>query len=180
MNKKYKFAFYKNGYGKKTPIEDICGTTGKDKIMIITQKGCMLFFDENDLRPMSENSKEMKLIDLKRGDFVACLIVVDSKITKKHKLLLVTENGYGKRVNIDDIKIQRRGEAGISVIKTTKVTGNVTCGSVRGDGNDVIFKTSKNNEIKVPIDGVSILSFATQGVRIMRLSKNEKVEFIIK
>jgi len=180
MNKQYSFEFDAMGYGRKTSFEDMMGTTGKDKIMILTKKGKMLFFDEKDLRPMGENSKGIKLINLKKGDSVACCSIIDETLDSTQKLLLITKNGYGKRVDISNIKIQKRGGVGISVIDILKITGELVCASIIGEWGNVIVTSSKDNKIKIPIGGIPTLSFATNGCRLMILEKEEKVKSISK
>jgi DNA gyrase subunit A len=90
-------------------------------------------------------------------------------------ILTVTENGYGKRTPLDDYRLQKRGGQGIINIKTSARNGRVVGVAQVVDGDDIMLITDGGKVLRCPVDGISKMGRATQGVRVMDLSGDEKL-----
>ena len=210
LEKKYKYLVMitKNGRIKKTALEEfenvrksgiisikleagdslrkVVKTTGDDDVILATKNGISIRFKEKDIRPMGRAAAGVKGINLKKGDEIIGMDVIeknspiDEKTQKpvKRYFLIVMENGYGKRTDIGQYKTQGRGGSGIKTAKITSKTGPVIMSSVLEDGvdeEDLIVISRKGQVIRTSVKSISLLGRATQGVRIMRLEEGDKV-----
>ncbi len=149
-------------------------TTGDDGILIVTKNGRSIHFNENDVRSMGRNSTGVKAIKLKGDDKVISMAVAD----EERMLLTISEHGYGKRTNVTDFRVQRRGGSGIIAMKVTEKTGKLSAAvEVAGD-EDIMIITEKGIVIRQKIEQISIIGRNTQGVRMIRLDKNDSVSDI--
>jgi DNA gyrase subunit A len=200
----------KNGIIKKTPLKDfenirssgliaislkkgdllekVCKSSGEDNVILTTKKGQSIRFKEKDVRPMGRTAAGVKGIRLKKGDELVGMdliqIIRDQQQEKKEKddnyLLVVTENGYGKRTNLKEYSIQKRGGIGVKTLKVTPKTGNLAASKILTEKEDDLIVISRQGHvIRVKIDSISKLSRATQGVRIMKLEEGGKVASIV-
>jgi len=168
-------------------LRKVAKTSGEDDIILITKKGQSIRFKEKDIRAMGRSAAGNKGIRLKQGDEVIGMEIVKVKKVqalkeKKEKagesgryLLVVAENGYGKRTEVKEFKSQRRGGSGIRAARVTPKTGNLVSAKVLTEQEDLIVISQKGHVIRIKIDSISKLGRATQGVRIMRLNKDDKV-----
>ncbi len=152
-------------------------STGKDDLILITKKGQSIRFKETDIRPMSRSASGVRGIHLRQDDELVRMDVIDFRYHKKDlTLLIITENGYGKRTNLTNYKLQKRGGYGIKTAKISQRTGNIAVGRIIGEEQqDLIVISQKGQVIKTALKDISLLSRATQGVRIMSLSQSDKV-----
>jgi DNA gyrase subunit A len=196
---KYLFMATKFGTVKKTAIEDfskvrrsglialnlaageelrwIAPTTGKDEIIITTSAGQAIHFKETDVRGMGRTAAGVRGINLKKDDAVVGMDVV-LKGQKGNQVLILTENGFGKRTDLKAYKIQRRGGSGIKTAKITPKTGKLVCAHIVNLDNletDLIASSAQGQIIRVPLKSISSLGRATQGVRVMRLNGDDKI-----
>jgi DNA gyrase subunit A len=190
----------KDGLVKKTPIDNfenvrrsgliaitlkkgdllrkVAKTSGSDEIVLVTKNGQSIIFNEKDIRPMGRTAAGVRAIRLKKGDEVVGLDVINLKSqTPKLKsyLLIVTENGYGKRTELKEYRLQKRGGAGIKTAKLTPKTGNIVGSKVLTNEEELIVISRKGQVIKTKISQIPKLSRATQGVRIMKLEESDKL-----
>ena len=100
---------------------------------------------------------------------------VKSQKSEKQYLLVVTENGYGKRTDLREYRLQKRGGTGIKTAKMTQKTGNLVSSKALINEEDLIIISQKGQVIRTKISQISRLSRATQGVRIMKLEEGDKV-----
>ena len=157
-------------------------TTGEDTIILITQKGQSVHFKEKDVRSMGRSAAGIRGIRLKKGDEVVGMDIIrnpksdDMQNLKQQYLLVVMENGYGKRTDIKEYRIQSRGGSGIKTANITAKTGNLVYAKVlTGEEEDLIVISQQGQIIRTPIDSIARISRSTQGVRIMRLDSGDKV-----
>ncbi len=152
-------------------------STGKDELMLITKKGQSIRFKESDIRPMSRSAAGVRGIHLRDDDNLVRMDVIDYRYLKKDlALLIITENGYGKRTKLESYKIQKRGGYGIKTAKLNQRTGDISVSKIIGNTQqDLIVISQKGQVIKTALKDISLLSRATQGVRIMSLAKEDKV-----
>lgn len=150
-------------------------SSGKDDILISTALAKANRFNETDVRAMGRATRGMRGIKLAKGD-----VVVGMDILKgNEQLLVVMENGYGKRTNSDQFSPHRRGGVGIKAGVITPKTGPAIDVRVIDPGVDELMIISKSGVvIRQKIKGISIISRATQGVRIMKLNNNDTVASI--
>ncbi|NQU99648.1 MAG: DNA gyrase subunit A [Parcubacteria group bacterium] len=155
-------------------------TSGKDELIVITQKGQAIRFSESKIRPMGRTSMGVRGIRLKNDDKIVGMNVIDKELQeKKPALMIITENGYGKRTNLKQYKIQGRGGSGIKTAKITAKNGNIVRAQVvTEDDKEIIVISGSGQVIRMSINGVPNLGRATQGVRVMRLKADDKVASI--
>ena len=172
---------------QKDLLEKVAKSTGQDQIILVTKKGQAIRFEEKDIRPMGRGAVGVRGIRLQKGDEVIGMEILKSKIksqkSKRRKrenyLLVITENGYGKRTALSEYRLQKRGGRGIKTAKITEKTGHLVATKIlEGTEKYLILISQKGQVIKTQISGISKMGRATQGVRIMRLAEGDKVASI--
>lgn len=153
---------------------DVRLTDGEDNVVLVTSKGMCITFDEKDVRPVGRSAQGVLGIRLDEDDFVIGMesILADNK---KATLLAITENGFGKRTELDEYRVQNRGGKGVITYKITPKAGNIVGIRVTNEDDDAMLITNSGTIIRIKVKDVSILGRATQGVTLMRTSENEKV-----
>lgn len=159
-------------------------TTGNDDVMLITHQGKCIRFSETEVKASNRDTKGVKGITIKKGDYVIGVESLNAEEdlaeekARDRELLVITENGMGKRTKLDQYPIQKRAGMGVKVADITKKTGPVAgARKVTEEHREVVISTSEGQTIKLPIDSKSIpiLTRPTQGVILMRLKKTDKV-----
>ena len=137
---------------------------------------------EKDVRSMGRSAAGIRGIRLKKGDEVVGMDIIqnpkpaDRQNAKQKYLLVVMENGYGKRTDIKEYRLQSRGGSGIKTANITAKTGNLVYAKVlTGEEEDLIVISQQGQIIRTLIDSIARISRSTQGVRIMRLDSGEQV-----
>ncbi len=198
----YLFMVTKAGVVKRTPLEDFTNvrrsgliaislnkgdelgwvrlTSGKDEIMLSTKNGQAIRCKETDIRSMGRSAIGVRGIRLKSGDSVvgACMIVGKKEEKEKLEVLVLTENGYGKRTALGLYKVQKRGGSGIKTVNVTSKTGKLIFSAVIGkdsDEEDLIVISRKGQVIRLETNTISKLGRSTQGVRVMRMASGDRV-----
>lgn len=159
-------------------LKKVMKTTGEDDIMLTTKNGIAIRFKEKDIRPMGRSAAGVKGIRIKKGDEVVGMDVIEKNPPAKQYLLVVMENGYGKRTEISQYKVQGRGGSGIKTAKITSKTGNIVMAAKLedvADEEDLIVISQHGQVIRTSVKSISVLGRDTQGVRIMRLEEKDKV-----
>ena len=158
-------------------LEWIRPSTGKDEIMIVTSDGQAIRFKENTVRPMGRAASGVKGMKLKSQDVVVGMEVVSPELVKNGtlELLVISENGLGKRTELQEYKIQGRGGSGIKTMAITEKTGKLVNARVINNSSeeyeDIMIISVKGQVIRTPLKNVSTIGRATQGVRIMRFKE---------
>lgn len=156
-------------------------TSGQDELMLATKKGQSVRFSEKDVRPMGRTAAGVRAMRLKKGDEVVGMDVIPSSKFQvpNSKLLVVTENGYGKQTLVKQFKKQRRGGSGIKCAKITSKTGNVIGAHItEEEAEELIAISRKGQVIRTTLSAITVLGRATQGVRIMKLDSGDAVASI--
>ncbi|MDD4937727.1 MAG: DNA gyrase subunit A [Candidatus Shapirobacteria bacterium] len=158
-------------------------TDGTNQIFLVTKNGKCIRFNESDTRPMGRHTRGVRGILLKEGDYMVGMDVVPSVIEKiKDKkqeksfrhLLVVTENGVGKRTDVYLYPIQKRGGIGVKVANLTPKTGNIAAAQVVSEIDDqIILMSKKAVTIKLPLKNIPTLSRNTKGVILMRFKSTD-------
>ncbi len=154
-------------------------TSGQDEIILVTARGQSIHFKEKDVRPMGRGAAGVRGIMLKKGDELVSVEIIKAKLraqSAKMELLVVMENGFGKKTDIKQFKIQHRGGSGIKAAQLSAKTGKVVMAEIlEPDEEDLIVISEKGQIIRIPLVSVSLLGRATQGVRIMKLETGDRV-----
>lgn len=153
---------------------DVRLTDGQDNVVLVTEKGLCITFDEKDVRPVGRSAQGVLGIRLDEDDTVIGMESIVSN-NKGVTLLAITENGFGKRTELDEYRVQNRGGRGVITYKITPKTGNIVGIRMAKEDDDVMLITNSGTIIRINVKDVSILGRATQGVTLMRTNENEKV-----
>lgn len=157
-------------------LKKVAKSTGQDEVILVTKKGQAIKFKEKDIREMGRPAAGVMGMRLKKGDKVVGMDVIPGQKAEKQYLLVVTENGYGKRTDLKEYRMQKRGGTGIKTAKIVTKTGELMASRVlTGEEEDLIVISQKGQVIRTQIATIAKLSRATQGVRIMRLEPGDKV-----
>ena len=156
-------------------LKKVVKTTGENDIILVTKKGQSIRFKEQAIREMGRPASGVKGISLK-SDEVVGMDVIDKDIEEKQYLLIVMENGYGKKTDVKEYRRQGRGGSGIKTANVTAKTGEIVFSKVITDKEeDLIVISQKGQVIRTKISSIAKISRSTQGVRIMKLSAGDKV-----
>ena len=148
-------------------------SNGKSDIFIATREGMSIRFDEGDVRGMGRSARGVKGVTLGKTDAVIGLEIFDK--SSKATILMVTENGYGKRTPLEEYRTQSRGGVGIITQKTTDKVGNVVATRSVLDTDEAMITTDKGQVIRMICSDISVVGRNTQGVRLINLNADEKV-----
>lgn len=148
-------------------------TDGEDNVVLVTKKGMCITFDEKDVRPVGRVTQGVIGMRLDDDDVVIGMesIIAGGKAT----LLAITENGFGKRTELDEYRVQNRGGKGVITYKITPKTGDIVGVRIATDDEDVMMITEKGTIIRINVKDISVLGRSTQGVTLMRTSDGGKV-----
>lgn len=188
----------KNGIVKKTPLKDfenarrngliainlkngdlLCSARKAgdgDEIILATKHAQSIRFPEKDIRPMGRTAAGIKGIRIKKDDAVIGMEVVrKEQLKEKDYLMVLTENGYGKRTLLKEYKKQGRGGSGVKTAKITAKTGGLVKIEIIENQEDLIVISQKGQVIRTKISSIPKLGRDTQGVRIMKMKEDDKV-----
>ena len=152
---------------------DVRMTDGEDNVVLVTRGGLCITFEEKDVRPIGRTGQGVIGMKLNDDDEVIGMepIIAGSKAT----LLAITENGFGKRTELDEYRVQTRGGKGVITYKITHKTGNLVGIRIATDDEDVMLITNNGTIIRIKVKDISILGRSTQGVTLMRTNEDCKV-----
>ena len=192
---KYLLFATKNGLIKKTPLpeynsarktglqaitlkdnDELIGvrlTDGQDNVVLVTNEGMCITFDEKDVRPVGRVSQGVIGMRIDEDDSVIGMesIIAGSKAT----LLAITENGFGKRTELEEYRVQTRGGKGVITYKITPKTGKIVGIRIVSENDDVMLITDTGTIIRINVKDISVLGRSTQGVTLMRTNEGKVV-----
>lgn len=148
-------------------------TNGDSNILLASSTGRMNVFNENEIRVMGRTASGVKGINLGDASCVSMENVEDSD-----NILIVTENGYGKKTLISEYRKTKRGSKGVKALNITEKNGNIASIKKVKDDNDLMIITNQGIIIRLPLDQVSQLGRVTQGTRLINLKENQKVSSV--
>ncbi|MFO0582389.1 MAG: DNA gyrase subunit A [Anaeromyxobacter sp.] len=151
-------------------------TDGKSHILLSTAQGIAIRFEEGDVRAMGRSAYGVKGITLEDGDEVVAAesLPAGAEGENAPTILTVTKNGYGKRTELAEYRVQSRGGKGIITIKTTERNGPVVAASAVTDAEEVMLITNGGMLIRMAAKGISVIGRNTQGVRLIALESKEE------
>ncbi len=148
-------------------------TDGQDNVVLVTKKGMSITFSEKDVRPIGRVAQGVMGIRLDKDDAV---IGMESIISGSNATLLaITENGFGKRTELEEYRVQIRGGKGVTTYKVTPKTGNIVGIRIANEEDDVMLITDTGTIIRLNVKDISVLGRVTQGVTLMRTNDGGKV-----
>ena len=152
---------------------DVRLTDGEDNVVLVTKQGMCITFSEKDVRPIGRVSQGVIGIRLDDNDSVIGMesILQGSKST----LLAITENGFGKRTELEEYRVQTRGGKGVITYKITPKTGTIVGIRIVNEEDDVILITDTGTIIRINVTEISVLGRSTQGVTLMRTNEGKVV-----
>jgi len=161
-------------------LKQVQKSSGEDDVILVTKKGQAVRFKEKEVRAMGRSAAGIKGIRLKGSDELVGMGMVKSQKSEvksqKEYLLVVTGNGFGKRTDLKEYRLQGRGGTGIKTAKVTEKTGDLAASRILSGGEeDLIVISQKGQVIRTKINSIPVLSRSTQGVRIMRLEESDRV-----
>ncbi len=153
-------------------------SSGEDQVMLSTENGQAIRFSEKDVRPLGRSASGVTGMRLKKGDQIISMDIIrmDAEV-KALEVLIVTENGLGKKTELGYYKVQKRAGSGIKTLKITPKTGKIVFMYIlnNNEEHDLVIISKAGQTIRTPLNSVSTLGRATQGVRVMRLDEGDKV-----
>ncbi len=157
--------------GEDDELIDVQLTDADSDIVLCTLNGMSIRFHQSDVREMGRVAAGVKGIELVKGDAVIGMVVVRRDAT----LLVVSEKGYGKRSELTEYRVQRRGGKGIITLKRTEKTGHIVALKEVQPADELMMITRHGVIIRVPVDGIRVIGRNTQGVRVMNLDAGDAV-----
>lgn len=151
---------------------DVSLTDGERDIILGTRNGKAIRFHENDVRPTGRRTRGVKGITLRGEDNEVVGMVV---VRREGTVLAVTENGYGKRTEVLNYKVQNRGGQGVITIKTTPKIGKMVALKEVVDNDDLMIITQRGVLIRQPVESIATIGRNTQGVKLIRLDDGDKI-----
>ena len=152
---------------------DVKKTSGEDLVLLGSDTGRMVKFNENEIRIMGRTASGVRGINLDKGKCICCEIVKEDNI-----ILLVTENGYGKQTNVCEYRQTKRGSKGVKALNITEKNGNLVAVKIVDINKELVIMTDSGMTMRMPVDQISLLGRVTQGVRLINLKDNQIVSAI--
>ena len=148
-------------------------TTGNDLVLLGSDSGRMVKFNEDEIRVMGRTASGVRGISLD-GSKCICSEIVKEEDT----ILLVTEKGYGKQTKVSEYRQTRRGSKGVKAMNITEKNGNLVSVKIVHKGKELVIMTNSGMTMRMPLDQISVLGRVTQGLRLINLKDNQKVSTI--
>ncbi|HLV14753.1 MAG TPA: DNA gyrase subunit A [Xanthomarina sp.] len=154
-------------------------TTGESQVMLALKSGKAIRFEEAKTRPMGRNASGVRGIRLadEKTDEVVGMIAVDDM---NSDILVVSENGYGKRSSLEDYRITNRGGKGVKTISITEKTGNLVAIKNVTDNDDLMIINKSGIAIRMAVEDLRVMGRATQGVKLINLKGNDSIAAVAK
>lgn len=154
-------------------------SSGNDEIMLSTEDGQAIRFKETDIRAMGRSAAGVTGMRLKKDDHIISMDIITKEMEGQNReVLVVTENGLGKKTPVKDYKVQKRAGSGIKTVKITPKTGKIVSMAILSDSDadkDLLIISKQGQTIKTPLKTISTLGRATQGVKVMSLTGGDTV-----
>jgi DNA gyrase subunit A len=200
INSNYVIMATKMGQVKKTPLEQYSRprtnginaitikeddelleaklTTGDSQVMLAVRSGKAIRFEEENTRPMGRNASGVRGIRLNDSkDEVVGMITIDNS---ESDVLVVSENGYGKRSSLEDYRITNRGGKGVKTISITEKTGKLVAIKNVNDSNDLMIINKSGIAIRMAVEDLRVMGRATQGVRLIKVREDDAIAAVAK
>ena len=150
---------------------DVKKTTGSDLVLLGSDAGRMVKFNEDEIRVMGRTASGVRGITLDGGKCICSEIV-----SEDDTILLVTEKGYGKQTKVSEYRQTKRGSKGVKAMNITEKNGNLVSVKIVHEGKELVIMTNSGMTMRMPLDQISVLGRVTQGLRLINLKDYQKLE----
>lgn len=154
-------------------LKSVKETMGNNEILMASSNGRMIRFEENEIRVMGRTASGVRGIDVGDGICVGCEVAKDDQ-----QVLVITENGYGKKTNIDEYRMTHRGSKGVKALNITEKNGSIVSFKMVTDDKDLMIITNSGIIIRISLEQVSKTGRVAQGVRLINLKDDTKVSSV--
>jgi DNA gyrase subunit A len=155
-------------------LVDVLHSSGSEDIILVSRKGQAIRFHESQVRPMGRATSGVKGMGLRKGDEVIAAGIADDELD----MLVVTDQGYGKRTRMVDYPVKGRGGLGVKTVQLTEARGQLAGALAVREGYQLMLISNGGTVIRMPVDEIKRLGRATQGVIVQRLREDEQVSSI--
>jgi DNA gyrase subunit A len=155
---------------------EACLTNGSSEIIMAAKGGKAVRFNESDVRPIGRTGSGVRGMTVEDSDEVIGMVCVQDR---NAQILVVSENGYGKRSELEDYRTARRGAKGVKTLNITEKTGKLIAIKNVNDENDLMIINKSGLTIRLAVSGISVLKRATQGVRLIKLREKDSIAAVI-
>lgn len=152
-------------------------TTGNSEVLIAAKEGKAIRFNEEAVRPIGRTGAGVKGITIEDDDEVIGMVCVEPD--SKEDILVVSENGYGKRTDLDDYRITNRGGKGVKTLQITEKSGKLIAIKSVTDDNDLMIINRSGLTIRIPVSDIRVSGRATQGVKVINLREGDSIASVI-
>lgn len=152
-------------------------TTGNSEVLIAAKESKAIRFNEEVVRPIGRTGAGVKGITIEDDDEVIGMVCVEPD--SKEDILVVSENGYGKRTDLDDYRITNRGGKGVKTLQITEKTGKLIAIKSVTDDNDLMIINRSGLTIRIPVSDIRVSGRATQGVKVINLREGDSIASVI-
>ena len=152
---------------------DVKKTAGNDLVLLGSDSGRMVKFNEDEIRVMGRTASGVRGISL---DGSKC--ICSENVKEDDTILLVTEKGYGKQTKVSEYRQTRRGSKGVKAMNITEKNGNLVSVKIVYEGKELVIMTNSGMTMRMPLEQISLLGRVTQGLRLINLKDNQKVSTI--
>ena len=146
-------------------------------MIIAAREGKAIRFNESQVRPIGRTGAGVKGITIDEGDEVVGMVCIEPD--SQEDILVVSENGYGKRTNLEDYRITNRGGKGVKTLQITEKTGKLIAIKAVCDDNDLMIINRSGLTIRIPVSDVRLSGRATQGVKVINLRSGDSIASVI-
>lgn len=158
----------------------VCMTNGDNDIVIASSAGKAVRFHESRVRPMGRTAAGVRGISLDEEDPTDHVIGMVCISSQDAQLLVVSQNGYGKRSDIDGYRITNRGAKGVGTLKITEKVGRLVAVLDVADNDDLMIINKSGIAIRTPVDAINVIGRNTQGVRLIKLNEGDEISSVTK
>ena len=160
-----------------SPLIGAALTSGNCEILLAGNQGKCCRFDEEDARAIGRNSTGVRGINLDEGDFVVGMVCIEpeEQAVKPLDILVVSENGFGKRSGLEEYRKTNRGGKGVKTIAITEKTGKLIALKAVSDDNDLMIINKSGVTIRMPADSIRVAGRATQGVKLISIREGDSI-----
>jgi DNA gyrase subunit A len=155
---------------------EACLTNGSSEIIMAAREGKAVRFNESDVRPIGRTGSGVRGMTVEDTDEVIGMVCAQDQ---NAQILVVSENGYGKRSELEDYRMARRGAKGVKTLNITEKTGKLIAIKNVNDENDLMIINKSGLTIRLAVSGISVLKRATQGVRLIKLREKDSIAAVI-
>ncbi len=152
-------------------------TNGNNEVIIAAKNGKAIRFNEDTVRPIGRTGTGVKAITIEEDDEVVGMVCVEKGT--KEDILVVSENGFGKRTDLDDYRITNRGGKGVKTLQITEKTGKLVAIKSVSDDNDLMIINRSGVTIRIPVSDIRVAGRATQGVKVINLRNNDAIASVV-